>query len=123
LGVPGKYSSARNSRSFARAAVLLCVVAHAGLVNITHHHGGAERFPRAAAGGQTSLGSGLSGPLETSRNWCLSCRLQSNFVSDIRQISITPDLCLVSVSPDLFISEPTSCGVSLILSDRAPPVG
>ena len=104
--------------------MLLIVVAHAGLVNITHHHGQAVRFPSVTTVDvAASLSSDLSGPTKTGSHWCLLCCLQSAFVTDdVRQVSLTPNLCLVSVRPDLYISEPTSSVVSLVLSDRAPPL-
>ena len=102
--------------------MLLIVMAHAGLVNITHHHGQALRFPSAVAG-TVSLTNGSIDSAGTNRHWCLSCCLQSTFVTDdVRQVSITPALNPAPVSPDLFISAPTSSVVSLVLSDRAPPL-
>jgi hypothetical protein len=124
LRVFDKSSRASNARSLARAVVLLFLVAHADLVTITHNHGEAQRVPRAAVGCVENMpGGGSSGPFGTNRHKCLSCYVQSNFVIDIRPISIPPHLCLEPVSPELFISEPGSSGVSLVLSDRAPPLG
>jgi hypothetical protein len=67
-------------------------------------------------------GNGPGEPVGTSTDWCLSCLLQRNFVSDIRPVAIVPELCLEPLIRELFISEATSNGVPLVLSDRSPPL-
>jgi hypothetical protein len=125
LRVLGKYSRASKARSLARAVVLLCLVTHSILVTITHHHGNGQGVPRAAACSvEASRDSNPSKPSGTNGDTCcLSCCLQRNLVAGIRPISIPPDLCPKPVSSKMFVSEPLSNGVSLILSNRAPPLG
>jgi Protein of unknown function (DUF2946) len=125
LRVLGNYSRASKARSFARAVVLLCLVAHSILVTITHHHGSGQRIPRiATCSVEASRGSDSSKPSGTSSDTCcLSCCLQHNLVAGIQPVSLPPDLSLKPVSPKVFISEPISNAVSLILSNRAPPLG
>ena len=120
----GKYLGTRNARSFARAALLLCLVAHASLVTVTHHHSAAGHVPKlAACGVEASPGNGSNGPLGTSRDTCcMSCCLQRNFVNSISPISIPPDLCPEPVTPEAFVLESSSNGVILVLSNRAPPL-
>ena len=118
----GKFLRARDAGSFARAAVLLCLVAHASLVTVTHQHSEAG-FPKLAeCGVEASPGNGSHGPLDTSGDTCMSCCLQRNFVISISPISIPPDLCLETVTPEAFALESSSNGVILVLSNRAPPL-
>ena len=110
--------------SFARAALLLCLVAHASLVTATHHHPGAGQAPRpAACTVEASPSDGSKGPLGTNRDTCCpSCCLQRNFVNSINPISIPPDVCPEPVTADAFVLESSSNGVILVLSSRAPPL-
>jgi hypothetical protein len=118
----GKFLRASDASAFARAAVLLCLVAHASLVTVTHQHS-ESGFPKlAACGVEASPGNGSNGPLGTSRDTCTSCCLQRNFVNSISPISIPPDLCLETVTPEAFVFESSSNGVILVLSNRAPPL-
>ena len=110
-------------RSFARAALLLTLVMHASLVTATHHHSTTGHVPKlAACGVEAGPGNGSNGPRETSRDTCMSCCLQRNFVNSISPISIPPDLCLETVTPEAFALESSSNGVILVLSNRAPPL-
>ncbi len=118
----GKFLRARHAGSFARAAVLLCLVAHASLVTVTHQHSEAG-FPKLAACSiEASPGNGSNGPLGTSRDTCTSCCLQRNFVNSISPISIPPDLCPEPVTTEALVLESSSNGVILVLSSRAPPL-
>jgi hypothetical protein len=119
----GKFLRASNARSFARAAVLLCLVAHASLVTVTHQHSESGFLKLAACGVEARPGNDSNGPLGTSRDTCcMSCCLQRNFVNSISPISIPPDLCLETVTPEAFVLESSSYGVILVLSNRAPPL-
>lgn len=110
--------------SFARAALLLCLVAHASLVTATHHHPAAGQAPRSAACNiEASPRDDSSGPIGTKRdNCCPSCCLQRNFVNSINPISIPPDVCPEPVTADALVLESSSNGVILVLSSRAPPL-
>ena len=123
MRVLAKRSRASSAKSFARAVILLWLMAHTSLVTIIHHHpGGALSIPGGACVVEASQGSNSGGAPGTRRDsCCLSCCLQRNVVTSVRPISIPPDLCPVPVTPEMFISEPCSNGVSLVLSNRAPP--
>jgi len=125
LRVLGKYARASKVRSLARATLLLLLVAHSILVTITHYHGSEQRVPRpTACSVEASRGGDSSKPSGTNNDTCcLSCCLQHNLVAGIGPVSIPSDLCPKPVSLKTFISEPTSNGVFLILSNRAPPLG
>ena len=112
-----------DAKSLVRALVLMCLVAHAGLVSLTHHHTLTNRSLRASASGaEAGLGGETDGRQDSNREgYCLSCCLQRNFVSTARTISIPPDLRPEPVRLEIFASNPMRSGVSLILSNRAPP--
>jgi hypothetical protein len=119
----GKFLKASNAGPFARAAVLLWLVAHASLVTVTHQHNEAGFERLATCGIEASPGNSSNGPLGTRRDTCcMSCCLQRNFVNSINPISIPPDLCLETVTPEAFALESSSNGVILVLSNRAPPI-
>lgn len=122
LRVLGVHLRARNA-SIARAVVMFVLVVHAGLVTVTHHHGAAQRVPRASAYNvEASPGSNSSRPLGSSgERCCISCCLQRNFVTSVRPTLIPSDFCSEPVSTEPFVSEPSRSGVPLVLSNRAPP--
>ena len=110
--------------SFARAAVLLCLIAHASLATITHHHGGSQNVSKATSCSfEAGPSSDSNRPLRKGADECVSCGLQRNFVSDVRPVSIPPDVSAEPITREFFISHPTCNGISLVLSDRAPPLG
>ena len=123
MRVLAKHLRAGSAKSFARAVVLLWLMAHTGLVTIIHHHPGRElRSTSGVCRVVASQANDSNGSQGTRRDGCcLSCCLQRNFVTNIRPISIPPDLCPELVASEMFISEPCSNGVSLVLSNRAPP--
>jgi hypothetical protein len=103
--------------------LLLCLLVHAILVTITHHH---KLKPVSTSGPNASLESsttpiqgGLADPQGDSG--CLSCSLQRSFVSDIRPFRIAvllPEpqrwqlVPLVSTTTEPYLST----------SNRAPPM-
>ena len=117
-----KRSRPARAKSFARAVVMLWLMAHTSLVIIIHHHPG---VPSNSSGGgcrlEASERSDSGSPGTRRDSCCLSCCLQRNFVASVHPISIPPDLCPVSVLPEMFVSEPCSNGVTLVFSNRAPP--
>jgi hypothetical protein len=123
LRVLAKYSRASSAKSFARAVILLWLMAHTSLVTIIHHHPGAVPVIAGAHYSvEASQGHDSNGPAGSRRDGCcLSCCLQRNFVASVRPISIPPDLSPVPVASEMFISEPSCNAVTLVLSNRAPP--
>ena len=123
MRVLATWSGAGNAKSFARAVVLLWLIAHTSLVSVIHHHpGAAPVVPGAEFRVEASQGHDSNGSSGTRRDGCcLSCCLQRNFVTSVRPISIPPDLSPIPVAPEMFISKPCSNGVTLVLSNRAPP--
>lgn len=120
-----QYFRAGRARSFARAIILLCLIGHASLVTLTHHHGRAQVVPRNTLSRvEADTNNDSNGPFGSSRDKCCpSCCLQRTFVSNIQPNSILPDLCLEQISAELFIAEPSFKGLFLVVSDRAPPLG
>lgn len=123
LRVLAKCLRASSAKSFARAVILLWLMAHTSLVSIIHHHPGAAAVvPGAEFRVEASQGHDSNGTSGTRRDGCcLSCCLQRNCVTSVRPISIPPDLSPEPVTLEMFISEPCSNGVTLVLSNRAPP--
>jgi len=109
-----------SSKSRTLALVMLCLIAHALLVSITHHHDGNLRTQQSSL----SVGSRDSNRTSETSNEsdCLSCRLQRNFNS-----SLQPTLPIVEILREPLnrlgtLAEIYSRGTSLILSSRAPPL-
>jgi hypothetical protein len=120
----GQYSKAGRDKSFARAIILMCLMAHAGLVSLTHHHDLAQRPTRAASASFDSSQPGGSGK-QTGNipgTCCLSCCLLQNFLSSIRKVDIYSDFAPQPLILEALVQESGSGGVSLVLSNRAPPV-
>jgi hypothetical protein len=118
----GKFLNASDARSFARAAVLLCLVAHATLVTVTHQHSESGFLSVAACRVEISRSDRSQGPLGRGPDTCcISCCLQRNFVNSISPISIPPDVCPEPVIEQVLVLESTSSGIAFVLSDRAPP--
>ena len=106
-----------------KTLALLCLVAHALFVNATHFHSlcradSSHAAVRIAATDGDSQGATDEG----GESHCPSCCLQRNFVSDVRIPSLFFELIGKGPSCEMFLSEPLSCGPSLVLSDRAPPL-
>jgi hypothetical protein len=121
----GKYFKASKSRSFARAVLLFCLVAHANLVFITHQHEISIGIAKETAFRfEASRKSNSDKPLGTGGEaCCLLCCLQRTFVSSIQPIAIPLDFAPVTVGQEIAIIVPCVTGETLVLSNRAPPLG
>jgi len=104
------------------APILLCLIAHALLVSITHHHGfrvGSDQpgiLVRASEAGDQNAGS-ISGDGSD----CLSCSLQRNFVSDVQPFAVAYESLPGSETREVLSNSPLLNGPSLVTCDRAPP--
>lgn len=106
--------------------MLLFLVTHSILVTITHHHDRDQSVSRIETCSVEASRGGDSGklPVTNSDTCCLSCCLQHNLIVSIRPVStISSDQCPKPVSAKMLVSKPTSNGVSLLLPNRAPPLG
>lgn len=107
----------------ARTVALLCLIAHALLVNAIHFHiTGSQEVALNGPTLKTSHQNDSSNPLAGGHTECLSCRLQRNFVSDVRPISFLFDSLPEPLTRELFISEPRLQLSFPIFSSRAPPI-
>jgi hypothetical protein len=114
--------SGKQKSNAIRTFALLCLVAHALFISATHFHS-IDRSNSPAAAQITAAGSDSRGATDTSGDsHCISCRLQRNFISDLRTPSVTLELIPKGVVSETTISTPCSRGPFLTLSDRAPPL-
>lgn len=107
----------------ARTVALLCLITHALLVNAIHFHitGIQEAAPNCSTL-KTSHQNDSSNPFAGGHTECLSCRLQRNFVSDIRPLSFLFDSLPEPLAREFLISEPRLQLSFSIFSSRAPPI-
>src|SRR6266496_3591920 len=102
---------------------MLCLLAHAFLVSVTHHHNSPrDRSTRATANvtADNSRSSGAT-PGSAGDAHCLSCRLQRNFASNVHPASVVVQLLQEPLCREISPTEPRSSGACFIFSDRAPP--
>jgi hypothetical protein len=111
-------------RSRAKTLALLCLVAHALFVCATHHHDASRDLwsstSYVVSDGSQGHSHGESDP--TADNHCLSCRLQSSFVSDVEGASVFDSLEFGVVIREVIAPEPQSRWIRLLQSGRAPPL-
>ncbi len=102
---------------------MLCLLAHAFFVSVTHHHSSPREFAEEAIVSVTSDDGGGSGatPGTAGDAHCLSCRLQRNFTSNIHPASLVVQLVKQPLSRETTLFRPCSTSSFFILSDRAPP--
>jgi hypothetical protein len=106
------------------AGLMLCLLAHALLVDLTHHHP-VKPVRTSSAGaiaeiqGESDARSESSSSRESA---CPSCRLHNTFSSQGRSSSVTVELAARAVDYVARILEPHTEGVPLLLSSRAPPL-
>ena len=124
LRVSNKLTTRSNRRSRVHSLALLCLMAHALFVCLTHHHDARpEHFSLTAASvaadddGHSGSSTGSNGD-----SHCLSCRLQRSFVSDTHTTSLIVTAITEALSCEAFLSTPHSRKVSVILFGRAPPL-
>jgi hypothetical protein len=104
------------------APVLLCLVAHALLVSITHHHGfkaGSDQSSIVVSASET--GDRGAGSMSGDGSDCLSCSLQRNFVSDLQPFAVAYESLPGSETTEIRSTSRLPNGPSLTTSDRAPP--
>jgi hypothetical protein len=106
----------------ARTVALLCLIAHALLVNAIHVHLACQEIAPAGPTLRASHQNDSNGSPASGHTECLSCRLQRNFVSDVRPISALFDYLPLSPMRELLILEPQLQGSFPIFSSRAPPI-
>ena len=105
-----------------RTLALLCLVAHALFVSATHFHG-IDRLNSSAARAIAATGSDPHSATDTSGDsHCISCRLQRNFISDLRTPTVILELIPKGLICETFLSTPCLRGPFLTVSDRAPPL-
>jgi len=113
----------RTTQSRSLALAMLCLVAHAAFVSVTHHH----RLTKQVAGleGKSVIanhqGSSQSTPDSGDDSNCLSCRLQRNFSSAIRNPSVAVLDLEQSLVREINLCAAYSKSSPLFLFGRAPP--
>ncbi len=102
---------------------MLCLLAHAFFVSVTHHHNSQQYLSANATASVTADNSGGSGatPGSAGDAHCLSCRLQRNFTSNVHPASVVVQPLQEPLSRQTTLSEPRSPGSCFSFSDRAPP--
>ena len=119
-----KFAGSARGRSRLVAGLMLWLVAHALLVDLTHHHP-IKPVHAGAAGsiaevqGETDARSESGSSRESA---CPSCRLHNAFSSQGRSSSVTVELTARAIDYLASILEAHTEGVPLLLSSRAPPV-
>ncbi|HEY7914963.1 MAG TPA: hypothetical protein VIG62_23845 [Blastocatellia bacterium] len=113
----------KRKRSRAKTLALLCLVAHALFVCATHHHDASRDLWSSASSIVSAGAQGHShGESDsTADNHCLSCRLQSSFVSDGEGASVFDSPEFGAVIDEVIAPEPQSRWIRLSQSGRAPP--
>lgn len=120
--VKGTIRTGRRSRAV--ALLLLGLFAHAILVCAFHHHS-ENRGDDFGSGLRIVSDCGSHSehvPVSNENSKCLSCRLQSHFLSAVRSPAWTFTLAVGTTVFEPARPEPRSHRTSLVLSDRAPPV-
>lgn len=117
----GKGTTRAGGRSRAVALLLLGLFAHAILVCAFHHHS-SDRGDDSRPSIVSDCGRHSEHvPVSKESSKCLSCRLQSHFLSDVRSPA-----WVFALASGVIVSEQTqpelrSYKTPLVLSDRAPP--
>ena len=120
----GKGTIGVGRRSRVVALLLLGLFAHAILVCAFHHHS-ADRGDDFGSGPRVVSDCGRHSehvPVSSEGSKCLSCRLQSHFLSAVRSPAWVFALATGTTFSEQVQSEPRSYKTPLTLSDRAPPV-
>jgi hypothetical protein len=110
-------------RSRTASLALLCLMAHALFVSVTHHHKPAQSSqPARAIITDARHGDSSHTPDSNGDAHCLSCRLQRNFNSNVQATSLTVQFSDQPAVRDTLWCEPRLVGASLQFSGRAPPL-
>lgn len=113
----------RSSRSRVIALAMICLIAHAFFVSVTHHH--PVRPELAAPTGSSFIANDGRGshtaPDSSNDAQCLSCRLQRNFVSNVGTTAVAVQPLEQPSIREAILCVAHSKGASLLLFGRAPP--
>ena len=110
-------------RARASSLALLCLVAHALFVCVTHHHDRPSGHESLATVSFTAEeGDSSSTPDSSNESNCLSCRLQRNFVSNVNSSSLAIELPQEALLRENVSTDPHSYSCLLLLSGRSPPL-
>ncbi len=107
-----------------RALLLLCLIGHASLVTVTHHHKWPPRTSnQTTCSVEAPPSHNSGGPVRTNGDTCcVSCCLQSTFANSVSPVAIPPDLSAEPLLREAVVLNTNANGVTLILSNRAPPL-
>jgi len=100
---------------------MLCLMAHAAFVSITHHHPVRPESPATATSSFIANdGSGTHSAPDFGGD-CVSCRLQRNFVSNIATAAVVVQPLEQDSIRETILCAPYSKDSSLHLFGRGPP--
>jgi hypothetical protein len=118
------YITTDRKRSRAKTLALLCLVAHALFVCATHRHDASrDLWPSKSSIISTGSQDHSHGKSDSSpETHCLSCRLQSSFVSEGEGASVFDPPEIGLVIREVIAPEPQSRWIRLQQSGRAPPL-
>lgn len=121
---PVKHRMTVGPRSRLASIVLLCLLAHAFFVSVTHHHGLSRTLSPDAIATLTADGDGGSGaePDSGGDAHCLSCRLQRNFNSNIHTATVLVQPIEQPLCREPLLIEGCLRGSSLLILARGPPL-
>lgn len=113
----------RSSRSRVIAVAMLCLIAHAAFVSVTHHHPARPQLsaPSAASFIANDTRGSNTAPDSGGDSHCLSCRLQRNFVSNIGTTALVVQPFEQPSVREAIVCVAHSDVSSLLLFGRAPP--
>ncbi|HKG20714.1 MAG TPA: hypothetical protein VKC34_02355 [Blastocatellia bacterium] len=120
LNGKGKIRTGRRSRAV--ALLLLGLFAHSILVCAFHHHSVGRGYD---SGPQIVSDCGSHSdhvPVSSGISKCLSCRLQSSFLSDMRSPAWAFALAPGAIASEQARPDPLFYRTVSVLSDRAPPL-
>ncbi len=118
------FMTINRERPRAKTLALLCLIAHALFVCATHHHDASRdlRHSTSAITSADAEGRSHEQTDSSAENHCLSCRLQSGFVSEAEGASVFDSPERGIVIREVIMPEPQSRWIRLSQSGRAPPL-
>lgn len=111
-----------NARARASSLAMLCLIAHALFVCVTHHHDANRNLLSTVSITASGENNSNDTPDAKGDSHCLSCRLQSNFISDAHTGAIAIEPTESQLIHDVIFAEPHSRLASLAVFGRAPPL-
>lgn len=102
---------------------MLCLIAHAAFVSVTHHHSALPVIAAPAADSFIANDKNDSNPAPDSSSdaHCLSCRLQRNFTANVHPACVVVQSFREPIRRETPKAQPSYSGSSLLLFGRAPP--